>query len=60
MERPDICYVVYVLSQFMHSLKISHMEAATRVVKYVKNAPGLGVLKRSRQSTKLTAFYDAD
>ncbi|WMV28665.1 hypothetical protein MTR67_022050 [Solanum verrucosum] len=35
------------LSQFMHSPKTIHMEATMRVVKYVKHAPGLGILMRS-------------
>ena len=36
MTRVDIAYVVQVLSQFMHSPKQSHMNAALRVVKYIK------------------------
>ncbi|XP_019260739.1 PREDICTED: uncharacterized protein LOC109238718 [Nicotiana attenuata] len=40
--------------------KESHMEAAVRVVRYIKNAPRLGFLMSSKQSTKLTAFCDAD
>ncbi|XP_069144617.1 uncharacterized mitochondrial protein AtMg00810-like [Solanum lycopersicum] len=41
MTRPDIAFVVQVLSQFMHSPKTSHMEAAIRVVKYIKGTAGL-------------------
>ncbi|WMV10494.1 hypothetical protein MTR67_003879 [Solanum verrucosum] len=36
--RPDIAFVVQSLSQFMHSPKRSHMEAALRLVTYVKHA----------------------
>nr|XP_016458676.1 PREDICTED: uncharacterized mitochondrial protein AtMg00810-like [Nicotiana tabacum] len=36
INRPDISYVVQCLSQFMHAPKASHMEAATRVVRFVK------------------------
>ncbi|XP_033512342.1 uncharacterized mitochondrial protein AtMg00810-like [Nicotiana tomentosiformis] len=39
MTRPDICYAVHVLSQFMHCPKISHMDATVRVVKYIEGAP---------------------
>ncbi|XP_019239817.1 PREDICTED: uncharacterized protein LOC109219798 [Nicotiana attenuata] len=60
MTRPDICYAVHVLNQFMHCPKISHMDALVRVVKYIKGAPGQGLLMSSNQSTKLTAFCDAD
>ncbi|XP_075100701.1 secreted RxLR effector protein 161-like [Nicotiana tabacum] len=60
MTRPDICYVVHVLSQFMNCPNKSHIEASIRVVKYIKGAPGLGLLMSSEQSAKLTAFCDAD
>nr|XP_016457484.1 PREDICTED: uncharacterized mitochondrial protein AtMg00810-like [Nicotiana tabacum] len=36
MTRPDISFGVQVLSQYMHSLKQSHMEAALRIVRYLK------------------------
>ncbi|XP_070029752.1 secreted RxLR effector protein 161-like [Nicotiana sylvestris] len=60
MTRPDIAYVVHVLSLFMHKPKISHMDAALRVIKYVKNAPELGLLMSSQQSDNLIAFCDLD
>ncbi|XP_070026366.1 uncharacterized mitochondrial protein AtMg00810-like [Nicotiana sylvestris] len=60
MTRPDIAYVVLVLSQFMHKPKRSHMDAALRVIRYVKNAPGLGLLMPSQQSKSLVAFCDSD
>ncbi|KAF3624554.1 Auxin-responsive protein SAUR40 [Capsicum annuum] len=34
ITRPNIAFAVQLLSQFMHSPKTSHMEAAVRVVKY--------------------------
>lgn len=42
--RYDIAFVVQSLSQFMHSPQKSHMEVALRLVRYVKHAPGLGIL----------------
>ncbi|XP_015160242.1 uncharacterized mitochondrial protein AtMg00810-like [Solanum tuberosum] len=44
MTRPDISFTIQNLSQFMHNPKKSHMEAALRVVRYLKNAPELGIL----------------
>ena len=55
MTRIDIAYVVQVLSEFMHNPKQSHMNAALRVVKYIKNAPGLGLLM-----PKFAAYCDSD
>lgn len=40
ITRPDINYDVQTLSQFMQHPKRSHWEAALRVVRYLKNAPG--------------------
>uniref|UniRef100_A0A3Q7I177 Reverse transcriptase Ty1/copia-type domain-containing protein n=1 Tax=Solanum lycopersicum TaxID=4081 RepID=A0A3Q7I177_SOLLC len=60
MTRIDIAYVVQVLSQFMHNPKQSHMNAALRVVKYIKNAPGLGLLMPSDSSGKFAAYCDSD
>uniref|UniRef100_A0A3Q7IS00 Reverse transcriptase Ty1/copia-type domain-containing protein n=1 Tax=Solanum lycopersicum TaxID=4081 RepID=A0A3Q7IS00_SOLLC len=60
MTRPDIAFVVQVLSQFMHSPKTSHMEAAIRVVKYIKGTAGLGLFMPSSKSSELTAYCDSD
>lgn len=58
--RPDITYAVHHLSQFMHQPKKSHMDAALRIVKYVKNEPGLGLFLESSANYKITAYCDAD
>nr|XP_018627959.1 uncharacterized mitochondrial protein AtMg00810-like [Nicotiana tomentosiformis] len=51
---------ILVLSQFMHKPKRSHMDAALRVIKYVKNAPGLGLLMSSEGSNNLVAYCNSD
>ncbi|XP_039046666.1 uncharacterized mitochondrial protein AtMg00810-like [Hibiscus syriacus] len=58
--RPDITYAVNLLSQFMQQPKTSHMEAALRVVKYVKNEPGQGILLKSSLICQLLAYCDSD
>ncbi|XP_039165385.1 uncharacterized mitochondrial protein AtMg00810-like [Eucalyptus grandis] len=60
MTRPDICYVVQTLSQFMHSPKQSHMNAALKVVKYLKSCPGLGILLSRKCNMEMAAYCDAD
>lgn len=60
ITRPNICYVVQHLSQFMHSPKQSHMDAAIRVVKYLKCSPGLGILLTAQNSMSLLAYCDSD
>ena len=44
----------------MHKPKQSHMEAALRVVRYVKAEPGLGLLMPSKSIGKLVAYCDSD
>ncbi|XP_055824356.1 uncharacterized mitochondrial protein AtMg00810-like [Solanum dulcamara] len=60
MTRPDIAFPVQVLSQYMHSPKQSHMESALRVVRYLKEAPSLGLLMSSKDTNTLTAYCDSD
>ncbi|XP_016650515.1 PREDICTED: uncharacterized mitochondrial protein AtMg00810-like [Prunus mume] len=38
--RPDIAYVVRVVSQFMHSPSVSHRNAVDRILRYLKSALG--------------------
>ncbi|XP_049394283.1 uncharacterized mitochondrial protein AtMg00810-like [Solanum stenotomum] len=59
MTRPDLAFTAQVLSQFMHCPKQSHIEAALRVVRYIKEAPGLGLLMPAEQTTQLTAYCDS-
>ncbi|XP_070020206.1 uncharacterized mitochondrial protein AtMg00810-like [Nicotiana sylvestris] len=44
ITKPDICFVVQMLSQFMQHPKCSHLEATLRVVRYIKGCPRRGVL----------------
>uniref|UniRef100_A0A3Q7GZI6 Reverse transcriptase Ty1/copia-type domain-containing protein n=1 Tax=Solanum lycopersicum TaxID=4081 RepID=A0A3Q7GZI6_SOLLC len=58
--RPDIAFSVQCLSQFMQKPTLSHWNAALKVVRYVKTAPGLGILMSSDKQAQLTGFCDAD
>lgn len=61
ITRHHICFSIQVLSQFMQHPKVSHWEAALRIVRYIKNSPGLGVLlKRGTGPTTLTSYCDFD
>lgn len=41
---PDLTYVVNVLSQFVSDPRQDHLDAATRILRYLKTTPGQGVL----------------
>ena len=41
--RPDIAYAVGVVSQFMHNPQEEHLDAAMRIVRYLKGLPTEGL-----------------
>ncbi|BBG96445.1 transposable element gene [Prunus dulcis] len=60
ITRPDITYSVHVLSRFMHAPRKPHMEAALRILRYLKKSPGQGILLSSQNDLTLRAFCDSD
>ncbi|RVW50307.1 Retrovirus-related Pol polyprotein from transposon RE1 [Vitis vinifera] len=42
--RPDFAYALSVMSQYMHNPGEQHMNAIMRILRYLKNAPGKGIL----------------
>ncbi|XP_028801505.1 uncharacterized protein LOC114756740 [Neltuma alba] len=58
--RPDISFVVQVLSQFMHIPTKTHMAAALGVIRYLKGTPGHGILLSAEGNFRLKCFCDAD
>ncbi|XP_049382826.1 secreted RxLR effector protein 161-like [Solanum stenotomum] len=60
MTRINISFAVQTLSQFMHAPKESYMDAALRVVRYIKSALGLGLFMPSQSTDMLTTYCDSD
>ncbi|XP_070014794.1 secreted RxLR effector protein 161-like [Nicotiana sylvestris] len=60
ITRPDLCFVVQVLSQFMQNPKQSHLNAAMRIIRYIKGSQGLGIFLKKGETHTLTAYYDSD
>ena len=58
--RPDIAYAVSVVSQFMHNLKETHLQAVNRILHYLKASPGKGILFKKGEGLILEAYMDAD
>ncbi|KAJ8773867.1 hypothetical protein K2173_008330 [Erythroxylum novogranatense] len=58
--RPDISFAVQQLSQFMTSPTTSHLQAAHRVLRYLKQSPGQGLFFRRNSPLKICAFSDSD
>ena len=51
---------MHILSQFMQSPRVEHMEAVKRVLRYLKGNPGQGILLKSDSNLTITAFCDYD
>ncbi|KAM0022126.1 putative RNA-directed DNA polymerase [Helianthus debilis subsp. tardiflorus] len=58
VTRPDISFVVSVLSQFMATPYTGHWDAALRVLRYLKNTPGLGILYSDQGHCRVGAFTE--
>ncbi|GJR54518.1 uncharacterized mitochondrial protein-like protein [Tanacetum coccineum] len=58
--RPDITYSVNVLSQFVADPRNNHLEAANRVLRYLKATSGQGILHSRAGDPVLTAYCDSD
>ena len=60
ITRPDITYSVHILSRFMHEPRKPHLDAAMRVLRYLKSTPGQGLFFPAGNEMKLTAYCDSD
>ena len=58
--RPDILFVVGVISQFMEAPTSTHMKAAKRILRYLKGTIDYGLLYSSSINFKLVGFNDSD
>ncbi|XP_056692274.1 uncharacterized mitochondrial protein AtMg00810-like [Spinacia oleracea] len=58
--RPDLCFAVQLLSQFMHSPRVSHVHALHHVLRYVAGSEGQGIILKATDSLTLQAFSDSD
>lgn len=60
VTRPDIVHTVNILSQFMHLPRKPHLEAAYRLVRYLKGTAGQGLFYSSKTDLSLRAYCDSD
>ncbi|XP_049413140.1 uncharacterized mitochondrial protein AtMg00810-like [Solanum stenotomum] len=60
MTRPDLSFSTQNLSQFLQQPKKSHMDAALRIVRYLKKQSGPGLLFSRSSDEIVTAFCDAN
>ena len=60
VTRPDISFSVSVISQFLDSPCDTHWNAAIRILKYIKGAPGQGLLYTDKGNMQVIGYTDAD
>ena len=58
--RPDLMYMVSLISRFMASPIELHLQAAKRVLRYVKGTVDLRVFYRKEGNGELMAYTDSD
>nr|XP_028960130.1 uncharacterized protein LOC114825561 [Malus domestica] len=60
ITKPEISYAVHVLSQYMQQPRKPHLDAVHRLLRYLKGAPGQGLLFPSNGDLNLAGYCDAD
>ena len=59
--RPDLAYALSIVSRFMHNLREQHMNAVMRILRYLKFAPGKGILfTKNVDCQSVDTYSDAD
>ncbi|XP_058106925.1 secreted RxLR effector protein 161-like [Magnolia sinica] len=58
--RPDLMYVVSLISRFMASPTELHLQAAKRVLRYLKGTVDLGIFYQKEGNGELMAYTDSD
>ncbi|XP_039059421.1 uncharacterized mitochondrial protein AtMg00810-like [Hibiscus syriacus] len=58
--RPDIAFDVSVISQFMHAPREKHLEAAYKILRYLKGTPGKGLHFKKTVNRSVEVYTDAN
>ncbi|XP_019054587.1 PREDICTED: uncharacterized protein LOC109115245 [Nelumbo nucifera] len=58
--RPDLCFAVNCLSQFLHDPNTEHLDVALRVVRYLKGTSSFGIFMAAQNDLILRGFCDSD
>ena len=60
ITRPDLSYVVGLVSQFMQAPRKPHLDAARRILRYVKSTLQYGLFYETGVHIQLHGYTDAD
>ncbi|XP_047340029.1 uncharacterized mitochondrial protein AtMg00810-like [Impatiens glandulifera] len=60
ITRPDIAYVVGVVSRYMQEPRKTHLEEAKKILKYINTSLDIGLLYEKDEKSVLQGYVDAD
>jgi len=60
ITRHDMSFAISVVSQFLNSSCVNHLNAVTRILKYIKGSPGKGLLYGHNDHTGVVCYTDAN
>lgn len=60
ITRPEISYSVSVISKFMQNPRTPHLDAAKRILRYIKGSYAYGLIYKKCDNFMLKGFTDAD
>uniref|UniRef100_A0A2A4JNV5 Reverse transcriptase Ty1/copia-type domain-containing protein n=1 Tax=Heliothis virescens TaxID=7102 RepID=A0A2A4JNV5_HELVI len=60
VSRPDIMYAVCTAARYLNNYDQTHWNAVKRIIKYLKETKHFGLCFRSKQSSILECYSDAD
>jgi hypothetical protein len=60
VTRPNITFVVSLVSQFMHASMTTHLEAVDRILRYLKKSPYQGIWMKKNNTNTIISYSDAD
>ena len=60
ITRPDIAYLVSVVSQYISSPIVDHWAVVEQIPCYLKGGPGRGILYSNHRHNRLECFTNAD
>ena len=60
LTRPDIFYLVGVVSRYMSNPNKPHLDAVKRILRYVKGTINFGILYKEIKDCQVMGYCDAD
>jgi Reverse transcriptase (RNA-dependent DNA polymerase) len=58
--RPDISFAVSVVSRYIHDPREGHMDVVYQILRYLKSAPGKGLIFQKNDHLNIEGYCDSD